>query len=116
MTDGHPLAQLPGPERSRGFWFANSLKNTGNVEDTFEFSVSGNLWDVTLPFPVTLGVGSSDAVTVFVTVPAGANDGEFDVSTITATSQGDGSTDSSTLTTTAMVEEYLVYLPVIARR
>jgi uncharacterized membrane protein len=94
-----------------------TLTNLGNVEDTFDLTWTG-VWVVHLPVTqFTLAAGDSVSVTVHVTVPAGANDGEFDVSTITATSQGDAAqSDTSVLTTTAVVEEYLVYLPVIARR
>jgi uncharacterized membrane protein len=94
-----------------------TVQNTGNVEDIFEFSVSGNDWAVTFPDPVTLAAGTWADVTVSVTIPIDAADGVYDDARITATSVGyPAQSDISVLTTTTVVEGYLVYLPVIDSR
>jgi uncharacterized membrane protein len=81
------------------------LTNMGNVQDTFDLSVSGNTWDVVFPVnPVTVDPGATVDVTVSVTIPPDAMDGDTDEAVITATSQEDPTqSDSSTLTTTAEV-------------
>jgi hypothetical protein len=82
-----------------------TLTNTGNVADTFDLTFEGNNWDVVLqPDEISLGAGSSALVSVFVTIPADASDGESDMVTVTATSLTDETaTDSSELTTTSML-------------
>jgi subtilisin family serine protease len=92
-----------------------TLSNLGNTEDTITVAALGNVWDVNLPvtsFDIPAG-GTAD-VTVEVTIPLEALDGEFDVVTITASSEG-GVEASSELTTTAMVapEPFITYLPIV---
>jgi uncharacterized repeat protein (TIGR01451 family) len=85
-----------------------SVTNTGNAADIFDLSVA-SIWPVNLSnTSVSLGGGASTTIWVAVTVPAGTSDGDSDVVTVTATSQGDPTaTDSAALTTTADVT--LVY-------
>jgi hypothetical protein len=92
-----------------------TLMNTGNGPDTYEIAYSGNTWNVHLPVElVMVDAGDSVAVIVHVDIPAGAADGDFDVADITATSVGDDTVSaSSELTTTAVVEGYMVYLPTV---
>jgi uncharacterized repeat protein (TIGR01451 family) len=81
-----------------------TITNLGNVEDTFDLAVSGNAWTTTLPASVTLDAGASTTFEVTVLIPLTAVDGEDDVATITATSQGDNTvSDETDLTTTAEV-------------
>jgi len=93
-----------------------TLTNTGNGEDTVALTFAGNLWDVQLPVDIfPLAAGASVQVTVLVTIPADAMNGDFDVVTVTADSE-DGSTVSSELTTTAVVvppEGYFLQLPIV---
>ena len=93
------------------------VTNTGNTADSFDLSVSGNAWTTTLSdSSVSLGIGESTMVTVTVDISSGAADGEMDIATVTATSQGDGAvSDSAALTTTAVVDEVFIYLPFIAK-
>ncbi|HSB66182.1 MAG TPA: M14 family zinc carboxypeptidase, partial [Anaerolineales bacterium] len=79
------------------------VTNTGNTTDTFDISASG-VWSVTAP-PVIdpLEAGGSADINVTVSVPPTAEAGDYDLSTITATSQGNSSmTHSSALTTHAV--------------
>ena len=94
-----------------------ALTNNGSTTDTIALAYSGNLWTVNLPeTSFDLAAGASVNVTVEVTIPADAVDGEFDVVTITATSEG-GMEVTSELTTTAVEEPvyYYTFLPFIFR-
>ena len=95
-----------------------TVTNTGNSADTIDLSGTG-VWATTLSdVSLTLSVGESATFTVAVTVPNDAADGDSDVTTVTATSQGDvTATDSADLTTTADVPappSFEVFLPVIS--
>lgn len=94
-----------------------TLTNLGNVEDTVSLSYAGNLWDVSLSdTSVTLPIAGTAEITVYVTIPADAEDSDFDVVTITATSTG-AITVSSELTTTAVVAamDYFTWMPLIQK-
>jgi hypothetical protein len=97
-----------------------TLTNSGNIIETFDVTFAGNdpAWVVVLPqthFP-DVGVGESVNVTVQVTVPGDAADGEFDMVDISVVSTSDGTTkDTSTLTTTASEGEYDVFLPIVSQ-
>ena len=93
-----------------------TVTNTGTVEDTFDLTATG-AWTADVSQPsITLAAGEVATFTVEVTVPSGASDGDSDVTTVTATSQSDPSaTSSATLTTTAVVTEYKLFLPLIKR-
>jgi uncharacterized membrane protein len=93
-----------------------TITNSGNVADTFTLMASDNNWDVDLPDDIELAAGASATFIVSVTIPTGAADGAMDTVTVTATSQGDpAESASSELTTTALIEEYILYLPIIMR-
>ncbi|HRQ41014.1 MAG TPA: DUF4397 domain-containing protein [Chloroflexota bacterium] len=95
------------------------ITNTGNVEDTFNVTVSGNTWTTTPAVTsITLAAGASGSVMVHVDIPASAADGDTDTATVTATSQSDAAaTDSVDLTTTAVVADTMnyIYLPIILK-
>ncbi len=81
-----------------------SLHNTGSLTDTFGITgVSSTGWVTTYPAQIgPLAAGANAPLTVTVQIPAGANDGDFDRLTLTATSQNDAHfSASSILTTTA---------------
>jgi glucose/arabinose dehydrogenase len=86
--------------------------NTGNVSDTFDVAVSGNIWPTTTPAPVgLLAAGASANVIVTVSIPAAATGAETDAATITITSRGDNAKWTAvTLTTSA---RYALFLPLI---
>jgi len=82
-----------------------TLRNTGNVTDTFSLS-SSSVWAVQVSpaGPYTLAPGATQSLTVTVSIPSGANVGDFDVATLTFTSGLDALvSDSAQLTTTATV-------------
>ena len=80
-----------------------TVTNIGKVSDTFNATVTGNAWPTSVPTPVgPLAAGSSSAVRVTATIPAGTPDGTTDTVRVTFTSAGDPSKSAiSTLTTTA---------------
>jgi carboxypeptidase T len=79
------------------------LTNAGNTVDTFDILATG-VWTITAPTTAgPLDPGMSADINVIVDLPPSATPGDFDISTIIATSQGDGTkSESSSLTTTAM--------------
>jgi hypothetical protein len=91
--------------------YALTLTNTGTNADTFDVSLSGNDWPTVAPPTIgPLGPGVSATLGVTVSVPLTAGCGDFDMVSVTATSQHDASVfDSSTLTTTVNT----VYGPII---
>lgn len=93
-----------------------TITNTGNTVDTFDLTTAG-AWAVTLSqATITLDSGEAGTFTVEVTIPGDVSDGDTDVTTVTATSQNDATaTAESELTTTAIVEGYSVFLPIIVR-
>ncbi len=93
-----------------------TLTNSGNAADTFNLSVNGHVWVVTLPSTVTVAAGDAVTLIVVVTIAADAVDGASDVVVVTAVSDGDPTqTASSTLTTTAETGIVYLYLPVIMK-
>jgi hypothetical protein len=96
------------------------LTNTGNRTDTFSLGYMGNQWDVHLPLnQETLAAGESIHVSVEVTIPADATDGQMDVATITATSHADpavaDSIELTTTTTAGTSSDFQLYLPVMTK-
>ncbi len=92
-----------------------TLSNLGDAPTTVDLTFAGNVWDVSLPeTSFDLGIGETVEVVVNVTIPAGAGDGDMDGVTITATGLG-GATDSSLLTTTAVIGERMIYLPLVMK-
>src|SRR5690606_17899591 len=70
--------------------YSVTVTNTGSVTDTFDLLVSGDEWTTTLSEDsVTLGAGSNMVITLSVTIPADAVDGDIDIITLSATSNGD---------------------------
>jgi len=90
------------------------VTNTGNISDTFDMTVSGNVWPTTVPPPVQLSAGDSASVDATVYIPPNALDGEADIASITTISREDNSKWATvTLTTTAI--NYKLCLPLILR-
>jgi len=84
-----------------------TVTNTGNTSDYFDLSVSGAVWTTTIA-PMTVGplaAGTSQEITVSVSIPDDASNGTTDTATVTAVSQGDTTaTATASLTTTASVK------------
>ncbi len=92
------------------------LTNTGSVTDTFDLTATGGAWTTTVSSSVTLAAGETVSLTVQVEVPGDAGDGDSDMTTVTAVSQTDtGESDTLMLTTTAVITQQFIYLPVILK-
>jgi hypothetical protein len=85
--------------------FGATLTNLGNVPDTYDLSFENNLWEVVIvPDEVSLEAGASALVSVMVTIPAEAEDGDWDDVMVTVLSQGDPEVwHEAMLKTTAVV-------------
>jgi uncharacterized membrane protein len=92
-----------------------TLTNEGNYADSFNLEASG-AWPATLSAETTglLGVGESYVFTLSVAIPAAADEGNSDMTTITARSQYDSEVwDSAEAITTAALRK--LYLPLLLR-
>ncbi len=71
--------------------YTHTVTNTGDVPDTFTLSPSSSLGWVTAVTPtnIALANGASAQVTVTVTIPGGATNGQIDTTTVTAVSDTD---------------------------
>jgi hypothetical protein len=95
--------------------YTMTVTNTGNVMDTFTIAIS-DTWGATAPASVMVNAGASTTFDVAVTIPASANNAEFDVAAVTVTSANDaGTTDSADLTTTAVATTYYIFLPAVMK-
>lgn len=85
--------------------YTMEITNTGDVSDTFDLAVSGGSWTTDLSAAsVTLGPNATTTFWAYVQVPGNANDGDVDMSTVTAVSQADNMAfDTLDLTSTAIV-------------
>jgi subtilisin family serine protease len=93
------------------------ITNTGNVTDVFDINVGGDDWLTSaMPLSVELGAGEMGMFYVMVEIPDSAADGDSDLATVMATSRSDAEAmDALTLTTTAEIETYTLFLPIIIR-
>jgi uncharacterized repeat protein (TIGR01451 family) len=98
---GAPLAKPGAPDTIVSYLL--SIENLGSVKDTFSLSLEGNAWVTTISqAEVTLTAGSGAQITVQVTVPEIAAEGNSDTVTVKAVSNGDPTKEASvSLTTTA---------------
>ena len=89
------------------------LTNTGEITNTFAVTYTGNLWDVHLvETSFELGAGESAELAVHVMIPADAAVGTFDAVTVEVSGEGEV-TAASELTTTAVIKEFKVFLPLV---
>lgn len=97
--------------------YNHTLTNTGNLTDTFNLGVGSTLWSSQVsPASVQLGPGQSAAVVVTVTVPAGAQPGQEDVTTVTAVSTVDPSVQDSAEARTRIAQDHgLLFAPNLAQ-
>lgn len=84
------------------------VTNSGNVTDSFNVAVAGNLWITNAPASIAaLAAGATTQIAVDVSIPAGASPGDSDTATLTITSQGDaGQSAAASLTTTVLTPPF----------
>lgn len=110
LSGNAALSDAPGTTVT----YTVQITNTGNVAEIFDLSASGT-WTTTVPATIALDPGEMGTFDVTVVIPMNAANGTMDTAVITATSQTDDTaTASVSLTTTAVVDGYYVYLPVIS--
>jgi uncharacterized repeat protein (TIGR01451 family) len=81
--------------------YSLQVTNTGNCDDTFDVSASGDAWTtVAVPTVAPLGAGTGASVDVTVSVPACTEGGASDPSAVVFTSQNDGTLSKSAMLTT----------------
>jgi uncharacterized membrane protein len=115
-VDMTPATDAKEAPSGRTVTYTLHVENMGNIEDTFEFSTTGNTWLVDFSVPsLTLASGASGDVVVSVHIPLGLQSGASDVAVIHATSQGNPLISAqSTLTTS--VHNLIYYIPLISRK
>jgi hypothetical protein len=95
-----------------------TVLNAGPMSDTYNLQWSNSAgWPLgNLPDTITIGGLESQDITLMVTAPADATNGDSTIITLTATSQGDES-QTTDLTTLIVVEgaSFTIHLPIIAR-
>jgi hypothetical protein len=94
--------------------YALTVRNTGNISDTYLVEMDGNAWETTSSADLIgpIDVDAVDALEITVAVPITASDGVTDTVDVVVTSVGDARESAiSTLTTTAMGKT--CYLPII---
>ncbi len=113
-----PVARKSGPVGTT-VHYTLTLTNTGNVEDTFVITTTGQMWEtIVAPLSATLASGLSATLGVSVTIPSGTLQvGVCDVVTVTALSQLFPASDAVTLTTCVSEEEerHELFLPLVLR-
>jgi serine protease AprX len=109
------------PEQQWGFRgstleYTVTVTNLGNVEDTYDLTVSDSAtpsWSPSVsPTSLTIGVGASDTATLSVTIPEGAAPGTEDVITVTATSQADSNVSDSASCTAIVISQAGPHAPI----
>ncbi|GAP15648.1 protein containg conserved repeat domain [Longilinea arvoryzae] len=82
-----------------------TITNTGNIDDTYTLTASGNLWPTAVPNSIAVSAGATVSFTAVVSVPGDYAGVTSDTVTITAVSDGDpispAVSDTQTLTTRA---------------
>ncbi len=95
--------------------YSLTVKNTGNVRDSFNLNSSNGSWPVDLPGEIgPLSAGQSAQFIVTVAIPEDAGDGEEQTAVITATSRTESSAAAGAALTT-LARWPVIYMPVMRR-
>jgi hypothetical protein len=105
---------VPGDEVE----YTVTITNTGLVADTFDLSLSGNVWEshVTPESTGLLNPGESATVTLTVHIPESAFHGNSDSVVLTATSAADSLVSDSMTATTSVSGTHMVFLPALFKQ
>ena len=104
------------PEPGASVMYTHTLKNTGNVSDTYSLAWSSSTgWAaVTAPSSVALDSGQSRVMTVTVNVPMSGSRGITDITVLTATSAF-SATHILKVTDITIIPVTRLYLPIVLR-
>ncbi|MEF8873353.1 MAG: FixG Ig-like domain-containing protein, partial [Candidatus Thermoplasmatota archaeon] len=110
-TGSEVIVRAPGnkTESSPGTYTYNfEVENNGSADDTYDLTVNSSNanWTVSAPANLTVMAGTIETVSVEVTIPQGAEDGNSSDITLTASSQNGTQTHGDVMTVT--YEEYLL--------
>ncbi len=108
-----PLGRTAEPGSSASYEV--EISNSGNVSDSYTISTSGSWTASVSSNNLTLDAGRKGTIQVTVDVPAGAANGDSDVTGITAVSQGDPLKSGSINLTTTAGDVTWLYLPLVLR-
>jgi hypothetical protein len=95
-----------------------TITNTGLVADTFDLSLSGNVWESHV-MPESTGMldpGESTTVTLTVHIPENAFPGNSDAVVLTATSVADNLVSDSMTATTSVSGQHMIFLPALFKQ
>jgi hypothetical protein len=112
-VESNTLSGEPGSEVT----YTVMIKNSGNVTDSFGIAAGTHIWDVDMPTVVgPFEPAESHPFEIAITIPPDAGDGDSDSVIITASSQGNPAVNAEIiLTTEAIIEKYLIYLPLVSK-
>ncbi|MGD9093705.1 MAG: carboxypeptidase regulatory-like domain-containing protein, partial [Anaerolineales bacterium] len=111
-----PLAD--GVTANPGSTVGYTLKvtNIGNATDLYDISISGNLWQVSLPSQIGPLLASADThFEVSVTIPSDANPGDTDTVFVKVTSHSNPSAFTTATLTTTTSNKNNLYLPSLSK-
>jgi hypothetical protein len=97
--------------------YALTLTNTGTTTDTFDLTLGPQSWttSITPTQSGPLAVGQTTPVTVTVQIPPAAHNADVELTTIQVDSVASAFSSTATLTTTALIDQRRLYLPLIVR-
>ncbi|MFW5907344.1 MAG: InlB B-repeat-containing protein, partial [Candidatus Natronoplasma sp.] len=101
-TGSEVIVTAPGDqtETDPGTYTYNfDVENNGSADDTYDLTVSSSNtdWTVSAPGQVSVAAGTTETVSVDITIPQDAADGEFSDITLNATSQNGTQADEETM-------------------
>ncbi len=96
-------------DASDGVSYRFTVRNTGNIDDTFNLTTSGDVSRTLSKRSVTLAANASETVTLSLSGSSLTSAGEYDVN-VKATSQGDNSKTAEITTTTTILPVYGIAL------
>lgn len=112
LSGDSALAGIPGSTVT----YTITLTNTGNITDTFNLEIVSGWVAVPSGTSFNLAAGAGTNITVAVTIPAGANEGDSEMTMVTVASAGNPSVSAMVhLTTTAGMTQPPLYLPVVLK-
>ncbi len=112
-----PTVQSAQAQPGDAVIYTHTLRNTGNVADSYSITASSTQgWAaLTSPTIVNLSPSATATITIQVTVPATATTGMSDTATVQATSTLSPTTQAQASDTTTAVHIFKLYLPLILR-
>jgi len=111
LSGNDSLSGQPGAVVTYTLW----ITNTGNVTDTFDIELSGNLWTSVLSVPsITLAAGQRGSFTVVIKIPSTPATPDTDTVIVLAVSRNDSTkSDTAELNTAQRTLKWRVFIPFV---